>query len=193
MDSEALNKLLELDQDELVLWSGKPAPFKIMDRYYKPALIRFYIIFIAIAVVVFIAALVKNSTGGEINLTALAVICCFPLVILPAGQSQYSNYGKNCQYFFTNKNLIINWQSRLLKIPVDEIVRFDSVSQDEGTISVRVGKAAGIPVRKNRDYALKCLSLNDAEEPEKSCILYNLPEGDAATVLGLIDQYRVVA
>ena len=34
MEKEALAKLLELEEDELVLWSGKPAPFKILDKYH---------------------------------------------------------------------------------------------------------------------------------------------------------------
>lgn len=193
MENEALNKQLELDQDELVLWSGKPAPFEIMDQYYKPALIRNYIIAIAVGAVVFIAGFILNASAGDVNLVGLAVICCFPLVIIPAGQSQYSNYGKKCQYFFTNKNIIVSWESRLLKLPVNEIRKFDSVPQSEGTVSVRFGKAAGIPVRKNRDYALKCLNANEDAEQNKACLMYNLTEKDAAIVLDLIDKYRVVA
>ncbi|MEM5768673.1 MAG: hypothetical protein AAGU32_10370 [Bacillota bacterium] len=193
MEKEALDKLLELDNDELVLWSGKPVPFKIMDQYYKPALIRNYIIAITIAAVIFAAALIRNAAGGEVNLTALAIICGFPLVIIPAGQSQYSNYGKKCQYFFTNKNIIISWESRLMKLPISEISKFDSVQQSEGTVSIRIGKAAGISIKKNRDYALKCLAGNAAEEQNKSCILYNLSEKAAGTVLELINKYRVVA
>jgi len=193
MEKEALDILLELDKDELVLWSGKPEPFKIMDQYYKPALIRNYIIAITIAVVIFAAALICNATGGEINLAALAIICGFPLVIIPAGQSQYSSYAKKCQFFFTNKNIITSWESYLLKLPISEIVKFDSVPQSEGTISIRIGKAAGLPIKKNRDYALKFLKQNTAEEQNKSGILYNLSEKDAGTVLDLIDKYRVVA
>lgn len=193
MEKEALDKLLELDKDELVLWSGKPDTFKIMDQYYKPALIRNYIIAITIAVLVFAAALISNAAGGEINLVALAIICGFPLVIIPAGQSQYSNYGMKCRYFFTNKNIIVSWEARLLKLPINEIGKFDSVQHPEGTVSIRIGKYTGIPIKKNRDSALKCLLGNTAEEKNKGCVLYNLSEKDAGTVLGLIDKYRVVA
>lgn len=193
MEKEALDKLLELDQDELVLWSGKPEPFIIMDQYYKSALIKNYIIAVSIAVLVFAAALIRNAAGGEINLFALGIICCFPLVIIPAGQSQYSNYGKKCNYFFTNKNIIIRCESRLLKLPIVEIDKFDSVPQSEGTVSIRIGKYTGRPIKKNRDYALKCLNENDAEMKKKGGILYNLSEKDAGAVLGLIDKYRVVA
>lgn len=193
MENEALDKLLELDQDELVLWSGKPEPFIIMDQYYKPALIRNYLIAISIAVVIFTAALIGKAAGSEINLIALGVLCCFPLVIIPAGQSQYSNYGNKCQYFFTNKNIIVSWESRLLKLPISDIGKFDAVPQSEGTVSIRIGKAAGIPIKKNRDYALRSLSGNIAEEINKGCLLYNLSEKDAGIVLGFIDKYRVVA
>lgn len=193
MEKEALDKLLELDKDELVLWSGKPDTFKIMDQYYKPALIRNYIVAITIAVVVFAAAIIRNAAGGEINLVALAIICCFPLVIIPAGQSQYSNYGMKCRYVFTNKNIIVSWEARLLKLPINEIGKFDSVQQSEGTASIRIGEAVGMPVRKNRDYALKCLIAAAAGEKSKGCIMYNLSEKEAGTVLGLIDKYRVVA
>lgn len=193
MEKEALDKLLELDKDELVLWSGKPEPFKIMDQYYKPALIRNYIVAISITVLVFTAAFVSNAGGGEINLAALAIVCCFPLIIIPAGQSQYSNYGKKCLYFLTNKNIIVSWESRLLKLPINELDKFDLVPQAEGTVSIRIGKAVGIPIRKNRDYALKCLSSNTDEEQKKGCLLYNLSEKDAGTVQGFIEKYRVVA
>ncbi|HYE67383.1 MAG TPA: hypothetical protein VEA58_02155 [Anaerovoracaceae bacterium] len=193
MEKEAVDKLLELDKDELVLWSGNPEPFKIMDQYYKPALIRNYLITITIAVLVFAAALISNAAGGEINLVALAIVCGFPMVIIPAGQSQFSNYGKRCKYFFTNKNIIISMDSRQLKLPIDEISKVDSVTQSEGTVSIRIGKAAGLPIKKNRDYALKCLNQDAAEMKNKGGLLYNLSEKDAVTVLGLIDKYRIVA
>jgi hypothetical protein len=193
MEKEALAKLLELEEDELVLWSGKPAPFKILDKYYKPVFIRNYLITIIIVASIFTMALIRNASGSGINITALAVMCCIPLVIVPLGLSQFNNYGKKCKYFLTNKNIITLWESRTLKLPISNIDKFDSVPQEEGTITIRIGKAADLPIRKNRDYALRCLSGNTTEEKDKGCLLYNLSEEDAATVLELIDRYRVVA
>lgn len=194
MEKEALANLLELEKDELVLWSGKPAPFKIMDKYYKPAFIRNYIIALIIVVPIFVIAYMRNADDGGLNITALAIMCCIPLAAIPAGIFQYRNYGKKCQYFLTNKNIIIIWDSRKLKFPYSNIDKFDSVLQSEGAVSIRIGKAAGIPVKKNRDYALRCLSGNSsAEEGNKGCLLYNLSEKDAGIVLEYIDKYRVVA
>ena len=193
MEKEAMDKLLTLEEDELVLWSGKPVPFKIMDQYYKPVFIRNYIIAIAIVVLIFAAALIHSAGSGGINFKALALLCCVPLVIIPAGLSQYSNYRKECRYFFTNKNIIVIWESRKLKFPVSDIDKFDSVPQFEGTVSIRIGKAVGIPVRKNREYALKSLIGDRAEDQDKGCVLYNLSEKDAGMILELIDKYRVVA
>ena len=70
MEKEAMDKLLTLEEDELVLWSGKPVPFKIMDQYYKPVFIRNYIIAIAIVVLIFAAALIHSAGSGGINFKA---------------------------------------------------------------------------------------------------------------------------
>lgn len=193
MDNAALLKLLELDKDELVLWSGEPAPFKTLDKYYKPVFIRNYLITIIIVASIFTIGLVHNANTGGVQITALAVICLIPLVVVPVSLYHYGNYRKTCKYFLTNKNIITLWESRKLKIPLVDITRFDSVPQSDDTISVRIGKAAGMPIKKNREYALRSLLGNIAEEQNKGCLLYNLTENDAAIVLGLIDKYRVVA
>ncbi len=192
MEKEALDNLLE--KDELVLWSGKPAPFKIMDKYYKPVFIRNYLITIFIVALLFTVTLVRSANVSGINITALSVMYCIPLVIVPSKLSIYSKYRAQCQYFLTNKNIIAYVsKTQKLKYPLSNIDKFDSVQQSEGTMSIRIGKAVGIPIRKNRDYALNCLSENTTEEPNKGCLLYNLSEKDASTVLKLIDKYRVVA
>lgn len=186
--------MLELEKDELVLWSGKPVPFKIMDKYYKPVFIRNYLITIIIGVSVFVHSLVRNANGSEVNLRALGVLCCIPLVVIPLSLLPYRSYGEKCQYFLTNKNIIVFIsQSQKLKFPLSNIDKFDSVLQSEGTMSIRIGKAVGIPIKKNRNYALSCVSGNTTDESNKSCLLYNLSEKDARTALEFIDKYRVVA
>jgi hypothetical protein len=195
MAIEASDKLLELEADELVLWSGKPAPYIVLDKYYKPVFIRNYIIALVIVVPIFLLALARNADSGGLNITALAVMCAIPLVVIPFGLSQYRDYGKKAKYFITNKNIIVIWDARKLKFPLDNIDKLDSVPQAEGTVSVRIGKAAGIPVRKNRGVALRSLTGNSNEDQANNngCLLYNLSESDAGTVLELIDQYRVIA
>jgi len=193
MEKEATEKRLNLEEDELVLWSGRPTPFAILDKYYKPVFIRNYIIAILVDALIFIAAAVRSASGGELNLTAIVVICAIPLVAIPLGLSQYRNYRKGCEYFITNKNIIVCWESRRLKLAIRDVEELDSVPQYEGTITVRIGNAVGIPVKKNRDAALRCLTDNAAEEQNRGCVLFNLSEKDAATVLELINKYGATA
>ncbi len=190
MEKAVLAKLLETD--ELILWSGRPAPFKIMDEYYKPVFIRNYSI--AIVIVASILAALLIGANETMNIKPLIVMLCIPLAVIPSKIIAYRNYGKKCEYFFTNKNIIIyTSESQKLKFPLSDIDKFESVLQCEGTRSIRVGKAVGIPVKKNRDYALSCLVGNANGETSKGCLLYNLSEKDAGAVLELIDTYRVVA
>lgn len=191
METKTTVGRLDLEEDELVLWSGRPAPFKLLDKYYKPVFIRNYIIAILFVGLVFIAAVVRSTSGGGLNMTALAAICAIPLVAIPAGLSQYISFRKNCEYFITNKNIIVSWEPRRLKLPIRDIEKLDSVQQSEGTITVRIGEAAGMPVKKNRDVALKCFPSNNSEKQNQGCVLFNLAEKEAATVLELIDRYRV--
>lgn len=194
MEKEAQAKTLGLEKGELILWSGKPEPFKILDKYYKPIFIRNYIITFIIVVSIFIAALIRNTNGGGANLTAVGVICLVPLVALPVSLSPFRNFGKNCKYFLTNKNIIIYLSaSQMLKYPLSKIDKLDSVQQFDGTRSIRIGKAVGMPIRKNRSYALGCINESTSENENKSCLLYNLSEKDANTVLELINKYRTVA
>lgn len=193
MEKEVTEKRLNLEEDELVLWSGRPAPFAILDKYYKPVFIRNYIIAILFAALIFIAAAVRSISGGELNLTAVVIICAIPLVVIPLGLSQFRNYRKGCEYFITNKNIIVCWESRRLKLPIRDVEELDSVPQYEGTITVRIGNAVGIPAKKNRDAAMKCLTGNAADEQNKECVLFNLSEKDAATVLELINKYGATA
>jgi|GEM_PF-1981153 hypothetical protein len=193
MDKDEISKLLELENDELVIWSGRPEPYEVMDKIYKPVFIRNYIITFLIIIPIYVAAFIRNMNGGDLNLTALAVICCFPLVVIPAGLSQYREYGKRCRYFITNRNVIVSWDSRRLKYPISDIAKYDSAQLSEEAVTVLIGKAVGMPARKIRDYALRCLSETTDGERPKGCVLYNLPPNEAGTVLELIAKCRVVA
>lgn len=188
---EALAKLLE--KDELILWSGKPAPFEIMDKYYKPALIRNYIIAILIIGPIIAWTLAAKANNQEINSNAVIIILCIILVAIPFKILSYLSYRDKCNYFLTNKNIIAYVsEHQQLRFPLHDIDKIESVQQSEGTKSIRIGKAVGIPNKKNRDFALNCLSKADGEKKD-FCVLYNLSEKDAKTVLELIDKYRVVA
>lgn len=189
MVKEALATLLE--KDEMVLWSGKPAPFKIVDKYYKQVLIRNYIIAILVFVLPIAWILV---TKANINVIALIAIFCIVLAVLPFKILSYLGYRNNCNYYLTNKNIIVYLSEyQKMKFPLNDIDRFESIQQNEGTQSIRIGKAVGITDKKNLEYALNCLSRGTSEEKKDFCLLFNLADKDAKTVLELINKYRVVA
>lgn len=188
---DSLAKMLE--KDELVLWSGKPVPFKIMDKYYKPVLIRNYIIAILIIAPIIAWALVAKANNQDINANAVIIILCIILVAIPFKILSFISYRDKCNYFLTNKNIIAYLsEHQQMKLPLQDIDKIESVQQSEGTKSIRIGKAVGIPDKKNRDYALNCLA-NAGGEKKDFCVLFNLSEKDTKTVLELIDKYRVVA
>ena len=135
---------------------------------------------------------IRNANGAGANLRPC--ICLVPLVALPISLSPFRKFGRDCQYFLTNKNIIIYLSSsQMLKCSLSQIDKLDSVEQFEGTKSIRIGKAVGMPIRKNRSYALGCINESSSEGENQSCLLYNLSEKDANTVLQLIDKYRVAA
>jgi hypothetical protein len=193
MEKESLARLL--GKDEMVLWSGKPAPYKILDKYYKPIFIRQCIITISTVALLFCLVLYFGMSGRtEVNYPAVAVLLCVPFIFLLTNLFFYLNYKRKSQYLVTNRNIIVylsDTQKRLF--PLSFIDRVESVQQGEDTWSIRIGKAGGIPQKKNLKYAMDFLTRDISDEANRSCLLYNLSGKDAKRVLELIERNRVIA
>lgn len=190
MDKKALDGVLE--KDELVLWTGKPVSFKILDKYYKPELIKSYIIAAVVVGAILAWALTAISKGRDLNMIGLSIFLLAPFILIPVKAFQYMDLRKKYNYVLTDRNIIVYVsESEYLKYPLSNIEKFESVPQYKNTWSIRIGKAYGIPDKKNRDYAVKLKA--PAGEKIDSCLLYNLSESDAKTVVKLIEKYRIVA
>lgn len=188
---KALEKVL--DKDELVLWSGKPAPFTIMDKYI-PELVRNCII----VLIVFVPFIIMGLGSPGANMQILYVTLIVTLAALQFSLIGYYSYQKNCTYHLTNKNIIVYVsESKFMKYPYNAVDKIETVPQGNGTKSIRIGKIVGKSMRFNMEYAVNCIFMDAAGNTKGYCVLFNLPDNDVEAVLELIEQqkgrFKVVA
>ncbi len=187
---------IKLDRDETILWSGKPAPFEVLDPYYKPVFIRNCLIFGGIGVLLIAAYVLFCINRDDITVSPifLAILACIPFGALVPKYLSYKNFGRFCRYYLTDKGIIAYIsETQRLRLSYSGIDRFETVPQSEGTTSIRIGEAVGIPDKKNRDHAINCLYFDPNGEKVRYCVLFNLSDSDAEQVMNLIRSRKPAA
>jgi hypothetical protein len=193
MEKEELTQVLE--QDEKLLWSGRPAHFQVLDAYYKPVFIKKCLIFGALGILL-ITAYILYCIYKEIPVSAifLVILVGIPIAAVVPKYKTYQSFGSSCRYYLTDKAVIAHVsESQRLRLPYSGIEGLEAVPQSEGTTTIRIGSAVGIPAGKNRDHAINCLYFIPNGEPIRYCVLFNLTDKDAEQVMDLIRSRKPTA
>jgi hypothetical protein len=161
MEDEKIKRLLK--ENEIVLWSGKPAPFRILGDDYRKQFLRSCLNYVLVAAALVALYFIFCNTGDRrTNLLSFIATVGIPLVVLISHILNIRSLRKKCVYYITSQSIrgFIS-DSMKFEFALKDIDNAVSVSQNTGTRSILIGSSAARLTRNmTRERALKCLHMD---------------------------------
>lgn len=195
MENEKITEMLK--EDEVVLWTGKPAPFKTFGSDFRMTVLQTFLLYALVSGVLIVLYHFFGGADDERTMRLSYIATAgIPAVMMVFSLFTYRSFRKKCTYCVTNQSIIgyISGEATM-RFPLSDVDKLNSISQNADTRSILVGSASAFKRNRTRDYAIRPFYL----EPEEGrsdiryCVLYNLPESDANKVLDLIRANSAVA
>ena len=188
MNAQEVNRMLRAD--ETILWCGKPEPFALLDRHYRPRFVKccarcsFYTALTVAAYGVF-----TLFQGDPFHMLVPILAALFFGYLAVADLFDYRALARKCVYCITSERVVaFVSQAQMQEVELAQIGDVDIVRQQPGTCSVRIGSdAVSEPPERMRDLALECLG---GKEPTYHCVFFNLTDSAAIVAEDLINRCR---
>lgn len=149
---------------EEVRWEGRPKPFQLMDKTFKPSIIATWAIsgLVLLAVLALLGPALSSGARSLTDVLVLSVIALFLPVIL----SIRPFLDKRCLeqqtlYAITNFRIIAVIKDEVMYLPIGKGMQIAVERQEDGCGNLRFGALVGKPAKKSRAHAV--LGLRDDE------------------------------
>ena len=174
MDSKVHEMLKE---GENLLWSGKPANVKALDKTNKTYDLTKLVISLVLMVILSVLYIVRTlRNSGEVQaLVVILIVIIFGFI--GSNELLEARKMKGVEYYLTNMRLISLSADRKVIIPLSSIDDYKFTTDADGNTSLRIGKKAyGF-----KDYKLRNKSTfpPDIDEETGKCskaIFYSIPD-----------------
>ena len=180
---ELLNK--NLQKGETVLWRGKPANFKILEKTYTGFYAVLLCVFYGLTIFFLVYAFQKN---GKLDMMTLIPVLVFGSII-PLSELNNAFKARPLGYFATDRRLIRINRDRVIPMEYDRIRECQFKKDADGKVSLLCGwKAVQTKPYLWRNYATSNV-IEDEGEPCRAFILYavNDPEGLKNVLKGRVE------
>ncbi len=166
---------------EDLLWSGRPKPFRLLDKTVQFSILTTWIIsalVVLVAAVMLIPPLVSSSRPLS-DMVILSVIVLF----LPAILSVRPLMDKRCLeertiYAITNFRILVIVKDEVMYLPIGKGMKVAVDYQDDGCGSLRFGELVGKPAQKSRAHAVLGLRADDCKTDMRGLLFYHVDQPD---------------
>ncbi len=166
---------------EEIRWSGRPKPFQLMDKTFKPSMIATWVIsaLILLAVIVLLGPAFINGTRSLSDVVVLSVISLFLPVILSARPFM----DKRCLeeqtlYAITNFRIIAVVKDEVMYLPLGKGLNVAVEHQEDGCGNLRFGELVGKPPKKSRAHAVLGLRDDECKNDMLGLLFYHVDQPD---------------
>jgi hypothetical protein len=195
LENEKITEMLK--EDEVVLWTGKPAPFKTFGSDFRMTVLQTFLLYALVSGVLIVLYHFFGGADDERTMRLSYIATAgIPAVMMVFSLFTYRSFRKKCTYCVTNQSIIGYIFRRGNNALPSERRRQTQLHFTERRYALHPGRLRlGFQKNRTRDYAIRPFYL----EPEEGrsdiryCVLYNLPESDANKVLDLIRANSAVA
>ena len=170
-----------MDEDEKLLWSGRPEKFEILDKTYKPIFLRKSVISLLVGVFLSVGYILLAQKNGIGIKWGLFIIVWFFCAISPVNilRDAKSLAGKTV-YGMTDKRLITVADTDTIRtVTFDQLEKASFYTDEAGLTSLICGKEGNLKPGGNlRGAALSGVSMNEDENKCDRFVLYAVPHAD---------------
>ncbi|MEA4932312.1 MAG: hypothetical protein VB071_01780 [Lawsonibacter sp.] len=176
---------------EEIRWSGRPKPFRLMDKTFQSSILITWVI--SALVVLAAAGLLIPSLAADSrslsDIVILSVIILFlPVIILflPVILSARPLMDKRCLeektiYAITNFRIIAIVKDEVMYLPIGKGMKVTVEYQEDGCGTLRFGELVGKPARKSRTHAVLGLHSDNSKADVLGLLFYHVDQPDQLT------------
>ncbi len=167
----------KLDENEKLLWSGRPEPFELKDKTHKSAINTNWVI----STICFLAAtigflFVSQAQAVTLPKTIVCIVVFFfiaaSVMLRPVSEAKEI---RNSKYFITDKRIVIEEKYDFKSLEVNSEMPCQIKNLDNGTNVIYIGSAVNTPMKKTRYLASAGSTTEDGELT--GLILYSVKDG----------------
>ena len=169
-----------MDEDEKVIWTGRPESFETIDKTHKTSFIRRTITTVVVTAVLFaLYFFAIGRTGAEVKMGLIVIILLLSGYIVISPLLHASQLRRKTRYAVTDKRLvIINGEPKAM--PYSNITIAALKSDNDGHSTLLCGPEAvkESPTKWRSDAALGIRTNNDSGLCD-SLVMYAVPDPEA--------------
>lgn len=166
---------------EALRWSGRPKPFRLMDKNFQSSILITWVISALIMLAAAVLLILPLATGSRAlsDLVILSVMILFLPVILSARPLM----DKHCLeeqtiYAITNYRIIVIVKDDVMSLPIGKGMKVAVDDQEDGCGTIRFGELVGKPARKSRAHAVLGLRSDDSKTSIIGLLFYHVDRPD---------------
>ena len=167
--------------DEVVKWTGRPEPSKLLDAPYKKSLITTWIVSAVLTIVLWILllpfAFASDGFRKEPVILLVAVTAMIGFIaVQPILEKRRLESGTI--YAITNSRVLILNKVETLSFLLNGSVRIKVENRHDGCGNICLNEMIGKPVHKTRSFRALCVKSEDADKKTLGLMLYNVKSPD---------------
>lgn len=167
--------------EEEVRWSGRPKPFHLMDKTFRPSIIITWIIS-ALALLAVAVLLGPALVTGSRSLTDVLVLTAIAL-FLPTILSARPFLDKKCLeeqtlYAITNYRIIAIVKNETMYLPIGKGMKVAVEHDEDGCGNLRFGEMVGKPSKNSRAHAVLGLRSDVCKSDMMGLLFYHVDQPD---------------